>query len=257
MDWSLLMADSIGHGQFTYHRNMDADVAQVAALFADRTRSAVLAAVLDGRALAAGELAHAPGVSAATVSSHLAKLCAADLIAVEPQGRHRSYYRLADERAGRAFEALATLAPVRPVRSLRQSRIATELRWARTCYDHLAGTLAVATCTALQAQGALIPVGDTYRLGPAADELFPQLGVDLGLARRARRSFARRCLDWSERRHHLAGALGAALLAAMVGRGWAIPRPSSRALTVTGQGLAALNTLLGVEVPAARGNELT
>jgi DNA-binding transcriptional ArsR family regulator len=112
---------------------VDVDVAVVAQLFADRTRAAVVAALIDGRSLTAGELGRAAEVSAPTVSAHLSRLLAAGLVAVETQGRHR-YYRLADERAARAFEALAALAPVRPVRSLGQSRVTAELAWARTCY---------------------------------------------------------------------------------------------------------------------------
>ncbi len=226
---------------------MDADVAVPAGLFADQTRAAVIAALLDGRALTAGELARGAGVSAPTVSAHLHRLLAAGIVEVEVQGRHR-YYRLTDERAGRAFEALAALAPVRPVRSLRQSRIAAELRWARTCYDHLAGTVAVALADALLATGALVTVAGRYQLGPAAPSVFAGVGVDLGAAAGGRRSFAHPCLDWSERRHHLAGALGAAVLTRMVDLGWVSRRSHSRAVFVEQSGRQGL-TLLGCRLP--------
>lgn len=136
-----------------------------ASLFAERTRADVVAALLDGRALTAGELARAAGVSAPTISSHLKRLADAGLVNVEAQGRHR-YYRLRDERVGHAFEALAALAPVRPPRSYRQSRIAAQLRLARTCYDHLAGAVAVNLADSLTRRGVLIADGVSTDAAP-------------------------------------------------------------------------------------------
>lgn len=219
-------------------------MAVVAGLFADRTRAAVLAALLDGRALTAGELARAAGVSAATVSAHLRRLRDAGLVAVSAQGRHR-YYRLADERAGRAFEALAVLAPVREVRSLRQSRAAAALRAARTCYDHLAGDAGVRLAEALVAGGVLDDGFGLREPGPLL-----AIGVDVPAAGRARRSFAHPCLDWSERRHHLAGALGAALLTRLIALEWVARRPAGRAVRVTDAGRVGLRERFGCDVPA-------
>ncbi|MHB1533089.1 MAG: ArsR/SmtB family transcription factor [Acidimicrobiales bacterium] len=227
---------------------MDVDVAVAAGLFADPTRAAIVAALLDGRASTAGELARTSGVSAPTVSSHLHRLLDAGMIAVEAQGRHR-YYRLADERAARAFEALAALAPIRPVRSLRESRTAVELRWARTCYDHLAGTVAVTLADALLANRTLVGVGGRYQLGPGPSATLAELGIDLDAAARTRRSFAHPCLDWSERRHHVAGALGAALLTRMVDLGWVSRHSSTRAVIVHSSGRRGLRELLGCELP--------
>ena len=227
---------------------MDVDVAAAAGLFADQPRAAVVAALLDGRALTAGELARGAGVSAQTVSAHLHRLLDAGMVGVEVQGRHR-YYRLADERAGRAFEALAALAPIRPVRSLRQSRIAAELRWARTCYDHLAGAVAVALAEALLAKRALVAVDGRYQLGPGAPSVFAGVGIDLDATARGRRSFAHPCLDWSERRHHLAGALGAAVLTGMVDLGWVSRHTTSRAVIVEQSGRQGLSQLLGCQLP--------
>lgn len=226
---------------------MDVDVASAAGLFADRTRADVVAALLDGRALTAGELARAAGVSAQTVSAHLRRLLDAELVAVEAQGRHR-YYRLADERAGRAFEALAVLAPVRPVRSLRQSRIAADLRLARTCYDHLAGAVAVALADTLTDRALLVEDHGTYRLQPQGKELLDGLGLDLDTLERTRRSFAHPCLDWSERRYHVAGALGAGLLARMVDLGWVSRRPASRAVRLHDVGRQGLLEVFDCEV---------
>lgn len=226
---------------------MDVDVAAVAQLFADRTRAAVVAALLDGRALTAGELARAAGVSPPTVSAHLSRLLTAGVVAVESQGRHR-YYRLADERAGRAFEALASLAPAQPVRSLRQSRVAAELRWARSCYDHLAGAVAVTLADSLIEREVLTERDGGYQLGPER-RVLESFGLDLGSLARSRRSFAHPCLDWSERRHHVAGALGAGLLARMVHLGWVSHRPTSRAVTVCDEGKRGLAEAFGWRPP--------
>ncbi|MFI5842465.1 ArsR/SmtB family transcription factor [Catenuloplanes sp. NPDC051500] len=222
---------------------MDADVAAAAGLFADRTRASVIAALLDGRSLTAGELARSCDVSAATISAHLRRLLDAGLVAVSAQGRHR-YYRLADERAGRAFEALAVLAPVLPVRSLRQSRAAASLRAARTCYDHLAGHAGVRLAEALVSRGILGPGGFAL-LAPAELTSF---GVDVAAAERSRRSFAHPCLDWSERRHHLAGALGAALLDRLVTLEWLVRDRSSRAVRVTDAGHDGLRSRFGCDL---------
>lgn len=225
-------------------------MAAAAGLFADQTRAEVMALLLDGRALTAGELARATGVSAQTVSTHLRRLLDADVVRVEAQGRHR-YYCLADERAARAFEALAALAPVRPVRSLRQSQIAADLRLARTCYDHLAGRVAVALTDALTARALLVVDNGSYRLPPDGRVAFAQFGIDVDAAQRARRSFAHPCLDWSERRPHVAGALGAALLAQMVELGWVSRHPSSRAVHLHEVGTKGLTDIFGYDVALA------
>ena len=242
----------------------EADVAPVAALFADPARARILSALTDGRALAASVLADEAGVAASTASEHLARLVDAGLLAVERSGRHR-YYRLADDRVGAVLEALALLAPARPVRSLRESTRAAALRRARTCYDHLAGRLGGAVTEGLLTHGALertdggdgieraasdplsapVPV-HPYRLGPAAESVFGRLGVDLDAVRAGRRPVLRFCVDWSEQRHHLAGALGAALLAQLEATKWVRRLPSGRALELTAFGRDGLDDLLGV-----------
>lgn len=228
-------------------------MAVVAQLFADRTRAAVVAALLDGRALTAGELARAGEVSAPTVSAHLSRLLAAGLVAVQAQGRHR-YYRLADERSARAFEALAALAPVRPIRSLRQSRVAAELAWARTCYDHLAGAVAVSLTDTLIQRQVLTEADGRYQPGPESHVL-ESFGLDLGDLSNSRRSFAHPCLDWSERRHHIAGALGAGLLSHMATLGWVRRRPASRAVVVNDTGRQGLAEAFGWRPPAQPGQQ--
>ncbi|TYK44579.1 ArsR/SmtB family transcription factor [Actinomadura decatromicini] len=224
---------------------VSADFAPVAALLADRARAAMLTALLDGRPLAAGELARAAGVSAQTASAHLAKLLDGDLVTVVPQGRHR-YYRLSGEEVARVIEALSHISPRVEVRSLRQSRDARRLHEARTCYDHLAGEAGVALFAALRDGGLIEPGdGETFEVTEKGEERFGTLGLDLAAVRRARRRFAWQCLDWTERRPHLNGALGAALTARMIELAWFEHGTTPRALTVTDAGLNGLADSFG------------
>jgi DNA-binding transcriptional ArsR family regulator len=200
----------------------DADISIPAGLLSDPARARVLLALADGRALPASMLATEAGVAASTASEHLAKLCAAGMLSVEPHGRHR-YYRIADPRVINAVEALAEISPRAPVRSLRQGTRANALRHARLCYDHLAGGLGVALMTALVETGALdggdggyhreaartdrlsAPGHDVgYKLTDHGAALVGDFGVDLAALRARRRPLIRYCLDWTEQRHHLA-----------------------------------------------------
>ena len=228
---------------------MDADVAAVAGLFADRTRAAALALLVGGTAHTAGELARAAGVPASTMAGHLTRLLAAGAVAVEAQGRHR-YYRLADPRLAAVFEALAAAAPDGPdPGSLRQWRHSRRLKQARTCYDHLAGEVAVAITAGLLERGELVPADGGYELAPAGAQRLTAAGVDVAGCRRRRRRFAYPCLDWSERTAHLGGALGAGLLATATGAGWLRTRPGSRAVEVTAAGAEALAARFAVRLP--------
>lgn len=223
------------------HVAYECDVAPIAALISDRTRAAILTALLDGRALPAGELA---GVSPATASSHLARLLDGQLIAVHAQGRHR-YYRLAGPDVAHVLETLAHISPPVPVRSLRASRQAARLQAARTCYDHLAGRAGVALLDALLDKGVLVPVRDGYDVSAGGEERLLELGVDVAAARRSRRKFAGPCLDWTERRLHLNGALGAALTTRLLDRGWFARGRERRALVLTDAGRAGLADVFG------------
>ncbi len=239
----------------------DVDIAPVAALMGEPARAAVLAALVDGRALAASTLAAEAQVAPSTLSAHLARLLDGGLVSVEASGRHR-YFRLSRPEVADAIEALARLAPCRPVRSLRQNTHAEAIRRARTCYDHLAGRLGVALLDALVA-------GKVLRVEPGPDDRpDPVLGAgrcrryvvtDNGRARltelgvqvdeSGRRPLTRYCLDWSEQRPHLAGALGAALLARFVELGWVILR-ERRVVQVTDLGRAPFERELGVDPSA-------
>ncbi|HEY3530056.1 MAG TPA: winged helix-turn-helix domain-containing protein [Nocardioides sp.] len=193
----------------------DVDLAAVGALLGHQSRAAMLDALLTGRALTATELARAAGVSAATASEHLAKLREGGLVEVVAQGRHR-YHRLASPEVGAALESLSHIAPAKPVTTLRQSSRARSLAEARTCYDHVAGRSGVALHDGLVARGWLVPEPGGYGLSEPGVEGLLGWGVDVSSARAARRRFARPCLDWTERREHLAGSLAAALATALI-----------------------------------------
>jgi len=184
-------------------------------LLGNRSRVAMLDALMTGRALTATELARAAGVSPATASEHLAKLREGGLVEVVAQGRHR-YHRLASPDVGAALESLSHVAPAKPVTTLRQSGRARSLAEARTCYDHLAGRSGVVLHDGLLARGWLVPEAGGYALSSAGTKGLVGWGVDVAAARAARRRLARPCLDWTERREHLAGALAAALTKALV-----------------------------------------
>ncbi|MEV0826071.1 ArsR/SmtB family transcription factor [Nonomuraea rubra] len=220
------------------HIARDADIAPVAALIADPTRAAILTALLGGRALAAGELARMAGVSAATASAHLAKLLDGRLVDVVRQGRHR-YYRLAGHEIAEVLEVLAGISARPPVRSLRQSRQARMLEEARTCYDHLAGRAGVGLLDRLRESGFY----DGHDVTEAGERLLSRLGVDVAGARRSRRRFAPECLDWTERRAHLGGALGAAITEVLFERGWYRRGSVPRAVLLTDEGREGLAEL--------------
>lgn len=218
----------------------DSDLAAVGALIGDPSRARMLDALMSGRALAAGELARIAGVAPSTASEHLARLRDGGLVEVVSEGRHR-YHRIAGADVGAALEALSRVAPPRPVVSLRQSGHARALGHARTCYDHLAGVCGVALHDALLVQEWLSP---SYDVTPSGHAGLAAWGVDVEAARARRRTFARPCLDWTERRPHLAGALGAAIADALVARGWFVRRArDSRALRLTELGRTGLEDL--------------
>src|SRR6185437_9583709 len=226
----------------------DADIAAVAKLLADSTRSAMLWALSDGRALPAGELDRVAGVQAATASANLAKLVAAQLIAVEAQGRHR-YYRVASGEVVRVLEALATLS-THHFDGISPHPAVSGVRLARTCYDHLAGRAGVGVTAALLDTGYLSEVESGYDVTISGTAWFERLGIRVAdvhqRAQRTRRIFARACLDWSERRHHVAGVLGAALCHRMLEIEWFERLPATRALRVTNEGRRELRRRLGV-----------
>jgi DNA-binding transcriptional ArsR family regulator len=220
----------------------DVDLAAVGALLGNPSRAAMLDALMTGRALTATELARAAGVSPATTSEHLARLREGGLVEAVAQGRHR-YHRLASPEVAAALESLAHIAPAKAVTTLRQSSRARSLAEARTCYDHLAGHAGVALHDGLLRRGWLVPEPGGYGVGERGVEGLLGWGVDVSSARASRRSFARPCLDWTERREHLAGALAAAITQALVDgpQPWFVRRADDhRGLRVTDLGGARL-----------------
>ncbi|MGO4325816.1 ArsR/SmtB family transcription factor [Cupriavidus sp. 2TAF22] len=211
-------------------------ISQLAGLLADPGRAAMLWALMDGSARPAGELAAIAGLSASSTSGHLARLSEGGLLAVQTRGRNR-YYRLATPEIGVAIEALASASlasrPTR-ARAVPTSRTApAALRQARTCYDHLAGELAVALFERMARASWIAVAGNAVELTASGTQGMAQLGIDLEMARRKRRQFACTCPDWSERKPHLGGALGAALLQSLMDQRWIEPTSASRALRVT------------------------
>ena len=229
------------------------DFAAVARLLANPARSTVLDALMAGRPLAAGELARLAGVRPSTISEHLAMLVDGGLVVVVSAGRHR-YYRLAGPAVAEALESFALICPTTPVRSLRQAAGARTLRVARTCYDHLAGALGVALLDSLRDRDWLVPDtrGDGTMLAVTAvgEREFAALGVDVEECRRSRRQFARPCLDWTQRRMHLAGALGAGLATAVRERGWVTRTSVGRGLRITAAGSSGLRAVFAVDTDA-------
>lgn len=224
------------------------NIATAAFLIADPARAAMLMSLLDGRARPAGELAFAAGVTAQTASSHLGKLLAGSLLMVETEGRHR-YYRLAGSHVALALENLASIGPADTVRRRPPSREAQRLRFARCCYDHLAGRLGVAVTHGLQARGFLLASADKcYDVTPDGIEWFGRMGVDVGKLRPNRRGLARQCLDWTEREHHVAGLLGVQFMNILCSNGWLRRSESSRAIQVTPKGWAGLKEQFDIEV---------
>jgi DNA-binding transcriptional ArsR family regulator len=223
----------------------DVDLAAVGALLGSPGRAAMLDALMTGRALTAGELARVARVSRPTASEHLARLCEGGLVEVVSQGRYR-YHRLASSEVAAALESLSHIAPAKGVTTLRQSSRARSLAEARTCYDHLAGRCGVAVHDGLVARGWLVPDTAGYTLSEAGVGGLVGWGVDVAAARGSRRGFARACLDWTERREHLAGSLAAAIATVLIeGRDpWFVRRSDHhRALLVTDTGRSCLAEL--------------
>ena len=222
-------------------RQTDVQVSRIAAAIGEPARARMLLCLMDGHARTGTELAIVAEVSASTASAHLARLKAEGLVKVLAQGKHR-YYSLDGPAVARAVEGLSVLAGAPRPRFVPSTP--SRLRAARTCYDHLAGTLGVSLHDRLRSLGWLdLNYGVTAE-GTAA---LAKLGIDLEAIRAGRRRLAYGCLDWSERRPHVGGALGAALLQVALRRKWVLPDLDSRALEVTGAGRREMRSRFGLE----------
>lgn len=223
----------------------ETDIAAVGALIGDRARASMLNALMGGEPMSAGELARVGGVSPSGATAHLRRLRDGGLVVDEAAGRQR-VFRLSSPELAEALEALALVAPPLPVRGLREARALGALKRARTCYDHLAGELGVAVTDALVEREMLERGDGGFAMTGAGRDWLGQLGLDLEALRRSRRSFARGCVDWTERRPHVAGSLGAGIAATFFTRGWVRRRPGGRAVVVTAAGAQWLERGLGV-----------
>ncbi|MFC5428540.1 ArsR/SmtB family transcription factor [Paraburkholderia denitrificans] len=220
-------------------------LSRIGALLADPGRAAMLWALMDGSARPAGELTLIAGLSPSAASAHLARLTDGGLLALDVRGRHR-YYRIATPDVAAAIEALmnvaqvstATLPATKPART-----VPLEMRHARTCYDHMAGEVAVQVFERLVGDGVLVREGENIDATPDGAARLRDWGVDIGALRSRRRRFACTCLDWSERRPHLGGALGAALLDAWIAGGWVERASLPRVLRITPKGQRAFDAL--------------
>ena len=222
-------------------------MAEVASLVGDPARANILAALMGGRALTAGELANAAGVSPQTTSGHLGKLNDGRLIACVKQGRHR-YYRIATHRVAEMLEGIMAVVADAPPRHRPPSKLDDAMRTARTCYDHFAGKLGVGLTDALCAHGHLALSDDGGEVTDSGVAFFEEFGVDLAVARNRRRIFCRPCLDWTERRPHLGGSVGAVLAQRCFDLGWFEHMRDSRALIITKTGRRGLNETFGLSL---------
>jgi DNA-binding transcriptional ArsR family regulator len=252
----------------------DADIAATGALLGDSTCARIVTVLGDGRALPASLLASEAGVTASTASEHLAKLVDGGLLVAERHGRHR-YFRLAGADVADMIEAMARVSPVLPVTSLRAGTHAHALRAARSCYDHLAGRLGTDLMTAMisgnliSGGGGIFDVSQArrdrlsgrgydvdYRLTDHGADVLADFGVDLGACTAQKRPLIGYCVDWSEQRHHLAGALGAAIQQRMLDLRWVVREPRGRVLRVTPAGAEGLWATFGLRVQAGPGGEM-
>lgn len=226
-------------------RQVGPDLAAVARLIGDGSRATILWALMDGSARPAGELSARAGVTPQTASGHLAMLVEGGLLRASKVGRERRY-ALSGPEVARALEALSLVAPHAKAASLKDDFETRRLRAARTCYDHLAGSLGVAITEAMVHRVYVLPRGEGYEVSAGGEDWLAALGVSCDEVRARERAFGKACLDWSERRPHLAGALGAAIAGRLFELEWVQRIEGTRALTVTGKGRRGLRRELDI-----------
>ncbi len=220
-------------------------VSEIAALVGNPARANILMALIEGRALTASELSYVAGVSPQTTSEHLARLRDANLLSMTKQGRH-CYFRLGSPQVARMIESIMVVAADAPQRYRPRWNGGEQLRTARTCYDHIAGRLGVALVNALTKQEHILLSEDGGMVTRAGEKFLAEFGVHLEDVRRGRRAFCRPCIDWSERRPHLAGALGAALAGRCLELGWVARIRDSRALKISADGENGFREVFGI-----------
>lgn len=226
---------------------METQIGNITTLIGDPTRTTILWELLDGRAYTAIELAISAETSAQNISMHLAKLVNADLLTVEKQGRHK-YYRLSSQEVAYAIEALANLIPKQKQKKITDNDRYSDVKYCRTCYDHLAGKVGVLIADSLTAQGIIELQDKNYNVSRKGRKFFHDFGLELAELQKQRRHFSKPCLDWSERKYHLAGSLGSALLERMLDLDWIRRTKNSRAMVITSLGQNGLRDKFKVEL---------
>jgi DNA-binding transcriptional ArsR family regulator len=226
---------------------MENQFKQIASLIGDPTRAIIMWTLLDGKAFTATELAIAADTSPQNISMHLAKLIQADLLCTESQGRHR-YYKFSRKEVAYAIEAMANLLPY-PSEPGAISEKSSDIKFCRTCYDHLAGRIGVLITDSLLQQKIIVEAtNNNFDVSRKGQRWFSGLGIDIEDLHRQRRSFVKPCLDWSERRHHMAGSLAASLLDTMLTSDWMRRTKNSRAVVITGKGRKKLHEYFKLSV---------
>jgi DNA-binding transcriptional ArsR family regulator len=220
---------------------------EIAALVGDPARANILCALLGGRALTASELSYAAGVSPQTTSGHLVKLTEARLLDLVKQGRHR-YYRITSPLVGQMLEGIMAVAVTAPPRYRPASKQDEAIRHARTCYDHFAGKLGVGLADSLCQHGHVVLTEEGGEVTESGVGFLLQFGIDLAQARERRRAFCRPCLDWTERRPHIGGSVGAAIAVRCFDIGWVERQRDTRAVAITKAGRQGLKDLFGIEI---------
>lgn len=214
---------------------MEDQFIKTASLIGDPTRASILWALLDGRAFTATELAVAANTSPQNISMHLGKLLDADLLCVEKQGRHK-YYRFSNKEVAYALEGMANLIPNKKVSSDNKKENYPPIKFCRTCYDHLAGKIGVALTDSLLEQKIIVEKNNAFEISEEGEKWFSDFGINVEEAQKQKRIFLKPCLDWSERRNHISGSIGALLLNKMINEDWLRKTKNSRAIIVTAKG---------------------
>ncbi|KQL39350.1 ArsR family transcriptional regulator [Bacillus sp. FJAT-25509] len=227
--------------------NANPNVAVVATLVSETSRAAILTVLLDGRFHPASELAYMAGIKPQTASFHLAKLVDAKLVSVEKQGRHR-YYGIRNQEVAHILETLLSIAPPIEIRSLKQASENTAIRFARTCYDHPAGKFGVLLTDSLINLGVINEESQGFIVTEKGERFFTDFQIDLEKIKKKRRSFSHKCLDWSERRYHIGGALGNALLERFLELNWIQRMPKTRAIKITFEGKKGFNEIFSFDI---------
>lgn len=241
-----MFASAPAHGALASAMAAAANMVEIAALVGDTARATMLAALMGGQALTSSELAHIARISRPTASGHLGKLANARLLTVTSKRRNR-YYRIASPLVAQMLESIKAVAAIEvPPRHQPRSAEDDALRFARTCYDHLAGTVGVAIADALVAKRYVVLSDDGGEVTAAGKRFLTEFGAKLTQTPNSRRIFCRSCLDWSERRHHVAGLVGAEICRCCQDKGWLTRQRGSRALSLTPSGRRGLRAAFGV-----------